>query len=91
MPASLGLPKPRARPSTATTCWPGLTGRVVEVGAGNGLNFAHYPNTVTEVVAVEPEPHLRDLAEEAASRRLDVGDPAGRHGEPHRVGRDGTC
>jgi len=44
----------------------GLAGRVVEVGAGNGLNFAHYPTGVTEVVAVEPEPHLRRLAEEAA-------------------------
>ncbi|MEX0168791.1 class I SAM-dependent methyltransferase [Streptomyces sp. LMG1-1-1.1] len=46
----------------------GLTGRVVEIGAGNGLNFAHYPAGVTEVVAVEPEPHLRRLAEEAAHR-----------------------
>lgn len=45
----------------------GLSGRVVEVGAGNGLNFAHYPATVNEVVAVEPEPHLRKLAEAAAS------------------------
>lgn len=44
----------------------GLTGRVVEVGAGNGLNFAHYPATVTEVVAMEPERHLRPLAAEAA-------------------------
>nr|WP_237749639.1 class I SAM-dependent methyltransferase [Streptomyces sp. SS] len=44
----------------------GLSGRVVEVGAGNGLNFAHYPAGVTEVLAVEPEPHLRRLAEEAA-------------------------
>ncbi|MEU7073318.1 class I SAM-dependent methyltransferase [Streptomyces narbonensis] len=44
----------------------GLTGRVVEIGAGNGLNFAHYPAGVTEVVAVEPEPRLRRLAEEAA-------------------------
>ena len=44
----------------------GLTGRVVEVGAGNGLNFGHYPATVTEVVAVEPEPYLRERAEEAA-------------------------
>ncbi len=44
----------------------GLEGRVVEVGAGNGLNFAHYPSTVTEVIAVEPEPHLRKLARLAA-------------------------
>ncbi len=45
----------------------GLTGRVVEVGAGNGMNFRHYPATVTEVVAVEPENNLRALAERAAS------------------------
>lgn len=46
----------------------GLTGEVVEVGAGNGLNFAHYPCTVSNVVAVEPEPYLRALAEHAAAR-----------------------
>jgi ubiquinone/menaquinone biosynthesis C-methylase UbiE len=40
---------------------------VVEVGAGNGLNFAHYPSTVTEVVAVEPEPYLRARGQEAAA------------------------
>lgn len=45
----------------------GLEGRVVEVGAGNGLNFSHYSPTVTEVVAVEPEPHLRKLAKSAAT------------------------
>jgi ubiquinone/menaquinone biosynthesis C-methylase UbiE len=44
----------------------GLAGRVVEVGAGTGLNFAHYPSTVSEVVAVEPEPYLRAKAEQAA-------------------------
>jgi ubiquinone/menaquinone biosynthesis C-methylase UbiE len=46
----------------------GLSGRVIEVGAGNGLNFAHYPGTVTEVIAVEPEPHLRSLAKASAER-----------------------
>ncbi|MCM2577363.1 class I SAM-dependent methyltransferase [Streptomyces meridianus] len=46
----------------------GLSGRVIEIGAGNGLNFAHYPRTVSEVVAVEPEPRLRGLARTAAVR-----------------------
>jgi len=41
-------------------------GEVVEVGAGNGLNFTHYPATVTKVTAVEPEPYLRRLGVEAA-------------------------
>jgi ubiquinone/menaquinone biosynthesis C-methylase UbiE len=43
-----------------------LSGEVLEVGAGTGANFAHYPPTVTSVRAVEPEPKLRALAERAA-------------------------
>jgi ubiquinone/menaquinone biosynthesis C-methylase UbiE len=46
----------------------GLAGRILEVGAGNGLNFAHYPPAVTEVLAVEPEPYLRGLAQVAAGQ-----------------------
>jgi ubiquinone/menaquinone biosynthesis C-methylase UbiE len=43
-----------------------LAGSVVEIGAGNGLNFGHYPSTVTVVHAFEPDPYLRALAIEAA-------------------------
>ena len=46
----------------------GLRGRVIEVGAGNGMNFRHYPSTVEELVAVEPEPYLRALAVTAAKQ-----------------------
>ncbi|HTU14514.1 MAG TPA: methyltransferase domain-containing protein [Solirubrobacterales bacterium] len=44
----------------------GLAGRVLEVGAGNGMNFSHYGGGVDEVVAIEPEPYLRERAIEAA-------------------------
>ena len=46
----------------------GLAGEVLEVGAGDGMNLAHYPPAVARVVAVEPEPRLRGLAERAARR-----------------------
>lgn len=44
----------------------GLHGRVIEVGAGNGRMFTHYPPEVSQVVAVEPEPRLRAAALAAA-------------------------
>jgi protein-L-isoaspartate O-methyltransferase len=44
----------------------GLSGRVLEVGAGTGTNFELYPGTVAEVVAVEPEQRLAVLAQKAA-------------------------
>jgi ubiquinone/menaquinone biosynthesis C-methylase UbiE len=44
----------------------GLSGVVVEIGAGSGVSFAHYPTSVREVIAVEPEPSVRELALQAA-------------------------
>lgn len=45
----------------------GLHGRVLELGAGSGANFAHYPASVREVLAIEPEPYLRERAQLAAA------------------------
>ncbi|GGK76787.1 methyltransferase type 11 [Planomonospora parontospora subsp. parontospora] len=44
-----------------------LAGQVIEVGAGHGVNFAHYPPAVTGVLAVEPEPRLRKIVRAAAA------------------------
>jgi ubiquinone/menaquinone biosynthesis C-methylase UbiE len=41
-------------------------GRVVEIGSGTGLNVAHYPDAVTELLLTEPEPGMRNKL----SRRL---------------------
>jgi ubiquinone/menaquinone biosynthesis C-methylase UbiE len=47
----------------------GCAGRVIEVGAGSGANFAYYPTSVSEVLAIEPESYLRAQAHRA---RLDA-------------------
>lgn len=43
-------------------------GVVVEIGAGYGATFPFYPAAVTGVLAIEPDPVLRELARAAAGR-----------------------
>ena len=42
-------------------------GRVVEIGAGTGLNFPHYPPAVTKVEATEPDRHMLKRARKTAA------------------------
>lgn len=42
----------------------GLSGEVLEVGFGSGLNLPHYPPEVTKLFAVDPSGVARDLAAE---------------------------
>ncbi|MFM7063573.1 MAG: class I SAM-dependent methyltransferase [Actinomycetes bacterium] len=58
----------------------GLSGTVLELGFGSGLNLGLYPNAVTEVLAVEPSA----LARERAQSRIATSAVPVRH-----VGLDG--
>jgi SAM-dependent methyltransferase len=53
----------------------GACGRVVEIGAGTGLNVAHYPDGIAELVLTEPDAAMR--------RRL--GHRLQRHGRVARI------
>lgn len=44
----------------------GLHGSIIEIGAGEGSSFALYPRTVTDVLAIEPNDYLRNLARRRA-------------------------
>ena len=50
----------------------GLKGTVVDVGAGDGANFTLYPDEVERIVAVEPEPFLRERASGHADERVEL-------------------
>lgn len=55
----------RGDPLRARAC-EGLSGEVLEIGFGSGLNMPFYPSTVTSVAAVEPS----DLGWRLARKRL---------------------
>lgn len=73
-----GTPDLRRLRAEATT---GLSGTIVEIGFGSGLNLPEYPVEVVEVLAVEPEPTARALA----APRIAASPAAVRH-----IGLDGA-
>jgi ubiquinone/menaquinone biosynthesis C-methylase UbiE len=45
--------------SRRRTLLAGARGRVVEIGAGTGLNVAHYPDEIAELILTEPDASMR--------------------------------
>jgi ubiquinone/menaquinone biosynthesis C-methylase UbiE len=55
----------------------GASGRVLELGAGTGANLEHYTDAVTELIMVEPDPHMaRRLRERLAAEGTAAGNPS---------------
>ncbi|MFD9947447.1 class I SAM-dependent methyltransferase [Nonomuraea sp. NPDC059023] len=59
----------------------GLTGRVLEFGAGDGVKLTCYPPDLDEIIVVEPDGFLRSTAQQVADTlptpiRIVEGDPA---------------
>lgn len=53
----------------------GAAGRVLEVGAGTGANFAYYTDGATSIVATEPDPFMARKARsraETAARQIEL-------------------
>ena len=44
------------------------TGATIEIGAGTGLNLAHYPPAVTRLALIEPDPHMSRRLRRRAAR-----------------------
>lgn len=49
----------------------GLSGQIVEAGAGTGLNFSHYGNHC-RVLAIEPDAAMRERACQRANSHIEV-------------------
>ena len=55
-------------PPTATALLSTARGRVVEIGAGTGLNAALYPDGITKLILTEPDAAMRDKLEHRLER-----------------------
>lgn len=51
-------------------------GAVLEIGAGTGVNVPHYPDSVAQLVATEPDRHMRAVLKEKAPHVRLVDAPA---------------
>ncbi len=59
----------------------GLSGEIVEIGFGTGLNVAYYPPTVTKILAVEPSSVCMRIAQSRIDSSSSIVELAGLDGE----------
>jgi ubiquinone/menaquinone biosynthesis C-methylase UbiE len=59
----------------------GARGRVVEIGAGTGVNLDLYGDGIEDLTLIEPDPHMGARLRE----RLAAGPPGGEGGAPRRL------
>jgi ubiquinone/menaquinone biosynthesis C-methylase UbiE len=64
----LALAERRGMTSRRRALLSSARGRVLELGAGTGLNLAHYPAELDELVLTEPEPAMRARLERRLAR-----------------------
>jgi ubiquinone/menaquinone biosynthesis C-methylase UbiE len=68
--AFLALGERRGMRATRRGLLAGARGRVLEIGAGTGLNLSHYPDAIDELVLAEPSAPMADRLE---ARRAKLG------------------
>ncbi|MET0828341.1 MAG: hypothetical protein ABWY26_02380, partial [Microbacterium sp.] len=66
--AFLALGERRGMRATRRGLIDGARGRVLEIGAGTGLNLSHYPNAIDELVLTEPSAPMADRLEERRAK-----------------------
>ena len=81
------MDRKRTRAVRARVC-AGLSGDVVEVGFGTGLNAPYYPPAVARVLAVEPSSVCMRIAEPRIARMSVPVEQAGLNGERLEVGSE---
>ncbi|MEO0824087.1 MAG: class I SAM-dependent methyltransferase [Cyanobacteria bacterium J06639_16] len=52
-----------------------VTGRVLEIGFGTGLNLAYYPETVSQLTVIDPNPGMNAIAQRRITQSAIVVDP----------------